>query len=35
VLVDNKKMAKSMNNFYTLKDIVKEIGIEKEEYVYR
>lgn len=35
LLVDNKKMAKSAGNFYTLRDIVEKVGSEKAESVYR
>ncbi len=35
LLVDNKKMAKSAGNFYTLSDIVSKLPNEKPEMVYR
>lgn len=35
LLVDNKKMAKSAGNFYTLADIVAKMPNEKPEMVYR
>ncbi|MDQ1344398.1 MAG: cysteinyl-tRNA synthetase [Patescibacteria group bacterium] len=35
LLVDNKKMAKSAGNFYTLRDVVEKIGADKEELVCR
>ncbi|EKE27204.1 MAG: hypothetical protein ACD_4C00002G0001 [uncultured bacterium (gcode 4)] len=36
VLVDNKKMAKSANNFYTLKDVVEKLKDEVNvSYIYR
>ena len=35
LLVDNKKMAKSAGNFYTLSDVVAKIPNEKPEMVYR
>lgn len=35
LLVDNKKMAKSAGNFYTLADIVEKMPQEKSEMVYR
>lgn len=35
LLVDNKKMAKSAGNFYTLADIVAKVPSEKPEMVYR
>lgn len=35
LLVDNKKMAKSVGNFYTLRDIVEKLPDEKAENVYR
>jgi cysteinyl-tRNA synthetase len=35
LLVDNKKMAKSAGNFYTLRDVVEKIGSDKESLVCR
>lgn len=35
LLVDNKKMAKSAGNFYTLRDIVAQVSDESPEMVYR
>lgn len=35
LLVDNKKMAKSAGNFYTLRDVVEKIGQDKEDAVCR
>lgn len=35
LLVDGKKMAKSLNNFYTLADITEKMPAEKPENLYR
>lgn len=35
LLVDNKKMAKSAGNFYTLRDIVEKMTGTDEQFIYR